>query len=129
MSSQKLTQWISFVGIIGIIFGVFYACFGLQGLPVYEKLVPANVYTAWSNGLYGSVFIAFSVLLLFVGRHAFRTRDKELMKALLYGIMSWLIVEAFFSFYYGIYFNIGIDIALTIVLGLPLLMGLHSKKP
>lgn len=128
MSSKSLITWISLVGIIGILFGIFYAFFGLNGLPVYQRLVPDVVYAPWSNGLYGSVFIAFSVLLFFVGRHAFQTKNKSLMKALLYGIASWLIVEAFFSFYYGVYFNIGVDVALIIVLGLPLVIGIRSKK-
>jgi hypothetical protein len=129
MNSKNSIIWISLVGIIGVLFGIFYAFFGLKGLPVYQKFVPDTVYTPWSNGLYGSVFIGFSVLLFFVGRHAFRTNNKPLMKALLYGIASWLIVEAFFSLYYGVYFNIGVDIALMVFLGLPLLMGIRSKKP
>ncbi len=106
----------------------FTRFFGLNGLPVYQKLVSVEVYTPWSNGLYGAVFIGFSVLLFFVGRHAFKIKDKFLMKVLLYGIASWLVVEALFSFYYGVYFNIGVDILLMIVLGFPLVMGLRSKK-
>ena len=128
MKSQNLVMWISLAGIIGVLFGIFYAVFGLNGLPVYQKLVPSNVYTPWSNGLYGAVFIGFSVLLFFVGRHAFKTKDKFLMKALLYGIASWLTVEALFSFYYGVYFNIGVDILLMVVLGYPLVIGLRDKK-
>ena len=128
MKSKNLVLWISLAGIIGVVFGIFYAFFGLDGLPVYQKLVPPNVYTPWSNGLYGAVFIGFSVLLFFVGRHALKIKDKFLMKALLYGIASWLAVEAFFSFYYGVYFNIGVDILLMVVLGLPLVMGLRTKK-
>ncbi len=128
MKYQKLTTWISLVGIIGILFGLFYAFYGLNGLPVYQKLVPATVYTPWSNGLYGAVFIGFSVLLFVVGRHAFKNKDKVLMRALLYGLAAWLTVEAFFSFYYGIYFNIAVDILLMIVLGFPLFMGIRSKK-
>jgi hypothetical protein len=128
MKSQHLVTWISIAGIIGLLFGIFYAFFGLNGLPVYQKLIPATVYTPWSNGLYGAVFIGFSVLLLLVGRHAFQTKDKFLMKALLWGIASWMIVEALFSFYYGVYFNIGVDIFLMIFLGLPLLLGIRSKR-
>lgn len=128
MKSQNLITWISLAGIIGVLFGVFYALLGLNGLPVYQKLVPAAVYTPWSNGLYGAVFIGFSVLLFFVGRHAFRNKDKVLMKTLLYGLASWLIIEAFFSFYYGVYFNISVDILLMIVLGFPLVAGIRSKK-
>lgn len=128
MKSQNLITWVSIAGIIGILFGVFYAFLGLNGLPVYQKLVPNAVYTPWSNGLYGAVFIGFSVLLYFVGRHAFINKDKVLMKILLYGLASWLFVEAFFSFLYGVYFNIGIDIFLMLFLGFPLLVGIRSKN-
>jgi hypothetical protein len=128
MNSKNLTTWISVVGIIGVLFGVFYAFFGLNALPVYQKFVPQNVYTSWSNGLYGSVFIGFSVLLFFVGRHAFLKKDKALMRALLYGIFSWLITEAFFSLYYGVYINVVVDIVLMIFLGYPLVKNIRSKQ-
>jgi hypothetical protein len=128
MNKHTSVTWMSFAGIIGVLFGIFYALFGLESLPVYKWFVPEEVYIPWSNGLYGSTFIGFSVLLFFVGRQAFQTNNKILMKALLYGIMSWLIVEAFFSFYYGIYINVLVDVALTLFLGLPLVMGIRSKK-
>lgn len=118
----------STVGIIGITFGLFYAFFGLSGFPAYGALIPKDVIMPWSNGLYGSTFIGFSVLLFFVGRHAFQNNDKGLMKALLYGISTWLIVEAAFSFYYGVYFNVGVDILLAVVLGYPLMKGIQSPN-
>lgn len=128
MNKRISIAWISLAGIMGLLFGIFYAFFGLEGLPVYKVFVPDAVYSQWSNGLYGSVFIGFSVLLFFVGRLAFKDGDKSFMRALLYGIMSWLVVEAFFSFYYGIYINVLVDIALAIVLGFPFVMGLGSNK-
>ncbi len=128
MNSKNLIRWVSLIGIIGILFGIFYAFFGLNGLPVYQKLVPVVSYTPWSNGLYGAVFIGFSVLLFFVGRHAIQNKDKALMKALLYGIAAWLLVEAFFSVYYGVYFNVGVDMLLAVVLGLPFVLGIRSRK-
>jgi hypothetical protein len=106
MNKRNLIIWVSAAGIIGILFGIFYAFFGLERLPVYKKFVPTAIYPAWSNGLYGSTFIGFSVLLLLVGRLAFQREDKLLMKALLCGVMSWLLVEAAFSFYYSIYINV-----------------------
>lgn len=128
MNKINFIAWYSIAGAIGIFFGIFYAFFGLKGLPVYNLLVPNNVYTPWSDGLYGSVFIGFSVLLFFVGRYAFHNHDKNLMKALLYGLSSWLIVEALFSLFYGIYFNIGVDVVLILILGYPLWKGIRSHK-
>lgn len=128
MKAKSLIQWISLAGLIGMLFGLFYAFFGLNGLLIYQKIVSATVYVPWSNGLYGAVFIGFSVLLFFVGRHAFQTSDKVLMRALLYGILSWMVVEASFSLYYGVYLNVVVDILLTFILGFPFIMGIRSKN-
>ena len=116
------------MGVVGILFGVFYAFFGLESLPVYQRFVPHAVYPAWSTGLYGSTFIGFSVLLLTVGRYAFQRDDRYLMRALLYGIFSWLIVEAAFSLYYGVYINVGVDIVLAMFLGFPLITAIRAKN-
>ena len=111
---------------MGIAFGVIYTFFGLAGFPAYDALIPKDVITSWSNGLYGSTSIGFSVLLFFVGRQAFQNNDKELMKTLLYGIYAWLSVEAAFSIYYSAYFNIGVDILLATVLGYPLIKSIQT---
>ncbi len=126
MNQKSSIKFFSIVGIIAVIFGTFYGLFGLDGLPPYQKFVPNDVYTNWSQGLYGSMFIGFGVLVFFVGRLAFQKNDKALMKALLYGINAWLIVEALFSLYYGVYFNIGVDIVLMTFLSYPLVKGLWT---
>ena len=128
MNRKVAIIWMSAVGLIAVAFGIFYGFFGLDALPVYQKLVPSSVYTQWSNGLYGSVFIGFGVLVFLVGRHAFRHNDKALMKALLYGINAWLIVEAFFSLLYGVYFNVGVDVALMAALNFPLVHGIKAAS-
>ena len=125
MGQKHLILYFSVIGAIGTLFGIFYAFFGLGGFPAYKALIPTEVLVPWSNGLYGSTFIGFSVLLFFVGRHAFQNNDKGLMKALLYGIFAWLIIEALFSFYYKVYFNVGVDVALMALTGLPLIKGIQ----
>lgn len=127
MSSNLAVKWMSAVGLIAVVFGMFYGLYGLDGLPVYEKFVPSEVFQSWANGLYGSVFIGFGVLLFFAGRHAFQTNDKKLMKALLYGINAWLVVEAIFSLVYGVYINVGVDLVLMMFLNLPLVKAIKSK--
>lgn len=127
MNQKSGITWFSIVGTIGISFGIFYSIFGLSGFPAYDRLIPKDVITPWSNGLYGSTFIGFSVLLFFMGRYAFKKSDKVLMRYLLYGIYAWLIVEAAFSFYHGVYFNLGVDLVLAITLGYPLFISIKSK--
>jgi hypothetical protein len=121
MNKSLAIKWISAIGIIAVLFGIFYGLFGLDSLPVYQKFVPRDVYQNWANGLYGSVFIGFGVLLFFAGRHAFQTNDKTLMKALLYGVNSWLVVEAIFSLAYGVYINVAVDLVLIAFLSYPLM--------
>jgi hypothetical protein len=127
MKQRYVISWITIAGIIGIAFGLFYSIFGLEGLPVYQKFVPADSFRGWNNGLYGAVFIGFSVLVLLIGRRAVQTKDRELAKILLFGIGAWLIFEALISIIYGVYINVLVDAALLISLSYPLLIAAKSN--
>ncbi|MDP9008435.1 MAG: hypothetical protein M3N91_06975 [Pseudomonadota bacterium] len=48
------------------------------------------------------------------------------MKALLYGLIVWRIVEAGFSIYFKVWFNVGVDLAVLALFGFPLLKGIQS---
>lgn len=128
MKQKYLVAWVTCAGLIGIIFGIFYAIFGLEGLPVYQKFVPERFFEEWSKGLYGSVFVGFSVLLLLIGRHAIQNKDRELAKILIGGIGSWLVFEATISLIYGVYINILVDIVIMAVLSFPLLKAIQNKS-
>lgn len=123
MEQKHFIRLITFAGIVGILFGLFYSVFGLEGLPVYQTFVPQASFEGWSRGLYGSVFIGFSVLLLLLGRRAIKERDSELGKILFYGVAAWIIYEALVSLVYGVYINVLVDAALIMFLGYPLLRG------
>ncbi len=123
MKQQHFVWWITAAGIIGLTFGIFYSIFGLEGLPVYQKFVPEALLAGWSRGLYGSVFIGFSVLLLLLGRRAIQKQDKELGRVLFYGVAAWIGYEALVSALYGVYINVLVDAALIVFLGYPLLKG------
>lgn len=127
MKQKYLVVWVTATGIIGIIFGIFYATFGLQSLPVYQKFVPATFFDAWSKGLYGATFIGFSVLLLLIGRRAIQNKDRELTKILILGIGSWLVFEAVVSLIYKVYVNVAVDVAIMAFLSYPLLIGTRKK--
>ncbi len=112
MKQKNSVTLFTAIGIIGALFGIAYAFFGLGILPVSgEVLVPCG------NGVYGSTLIGFSVLILFAGRHAFKQGDTKLMRALLYGTWTWLVIEALFSLFYGVFFNFGVDILLMTLFG------------
>ena len=126
MNQKNFVIWFSILGIIGTLFGIVYAFVGLGILPVQrDVLIP------WGNGVYGATLIGFSVTIFFAGRHAFSKNDPGLMKALLFGTFAWLITEALFSLYYGVYFNVGVDVILMLFFGFPLIKMirlLQTKK-
>ena len=122
MNNKTLILWFSVVSTIGVLWGIVFSFFGLGVLPIVspELLVP------WSNGVYGATLIGLSATFFFVGRHAFRKNDTELMKALLKGILVWLIIEGAFSLYYGVFLNVGVDIAVLVLLSFPLIKGVRT---
>ena len=66
--------------------------------------------------------------LFLTGRIAFRRNDPELMRALLYGIILWLLVEGLFSAYLGVWFNVGVDIAVLALFSYPLVRALRAQR-
>ena len=123
MSPKQLLIWFSIVSAILVLAGVVFAFFGLATLPLNrETLLP------WESAIYGAVMMGWGTTLLCVGRLAFRRNDPDLMKALLYGLIVWLVVEAAFSAYFGVWFNVGVDIAVLALFSIPLLKGIELSR-
>ena len=72
--------------------------------------------------------IGWGITLFLVGRIAFRRKDTELMKIMMYGLISWLVVEGLFSAYLGVWFNVGVDIVVLILFIFPLVKALSLEK-
>ena len=126
MDNNKLRLWFLVVSFILILFGILYCFAGLKILPV-DKAVLED----WESALYGAIMIGWGTTLFLLGRLAFRRVDKELMKILLCGIILWLIIEAAFSLYLGVYFNVGVDIGVAILFSFPIIKvikQLNKKK-
>jgi hypothetical protein len=123
VSLRRLRLWFAVVSIIMVLVGLFFAFFGLGVLPVNRQVL-----SPWQDAVYGATFMGWGATLFFVGRLAFRRRDPDLMKALLYGLFVWFPVESLFSVYFGVWFNVGIDIAVLAVLGLPLIIAVRLLR-
>ncbi len=50
------------------------------------------------------------------------------MRIMHFGIAVWLVVEALFSAYLGVYFNVGVDIAVFLLFTIPMRGIIHSMK-
>jgi hypothetical protein len=119
MNRKSLERWFSIVSALLVLWGVVFAFFGLGILPVRDR----SVLLPWESALYGAIMMGWSVTLLMVGRVAFRRGDAELMKILLIGLGIWLLVEALFSAYLGVWFNVGVDIVVLALFAFPLIRG------
>ena len=121
MNPRRMLAWFSTVSIILILFGILYAFWGLGTLPVQR-----DVLLQWESALYGAIMMGWGTTLFFVGRLAFQRNDADLMRMLLYGITIWLIVEALFSAYLGVWFNVGVDIGVLALFSIPLIKGMQK---
>lgn len=122
MNPKRMGVWFSIVSIILILFGILYVFFGLGILPVQREVL-----LQWESALYGAIMMGWGTTLFFVGRLAFQRNDADLMKMLLYGITAWLVVEALFSAYLGVWFNVGVDICVLALFSIPLIAGTRNK--
>jgi hypothetical protein len=123
MKPKRMVVWFSTVSIILILFGILYAFGGLGILPVQR-----DVLLQWESALYGAIMMGWGTTLFFVGRLAFQRNDPELVKTLLYGLTVWLLVEAFFSAYLGVWFNVGVDIGVLALFSIPLISSIQKQK-
>ena len=124
MNTKQMTIWFSTISTILVLWGIVFAFFGLDILPVMNK----DILLPWESALYGAIMMGWGVTLLLVGRIAFRRNDIELMKVMLYGLVIWLTVEALFSAYLGVWFNVGVDIAVLGLFSFPLIKKIRSQN-
>ena len=122
MNIKLLMTWFSVVSAILVLAGATFAFFGLGILPVSK-----DVLLQWESAIYGAIMIGWGTTLFLAGRLAFRRNDAELMKILLLGLIAWLIVEAMFSLYLGVFFNVGVDLAVLALFGLPLIKAIRKR--
>jgi hypothetical protein len=122
MDIKLLMLWFSVVSAILVLAGVVFAFFGLDILPVSK-----NVLLQWESAIYGAIMIGWGTTLFLAGRLAFRRNDAELMKILLFGLIVWLVVEAIFSFYLGVFFNVGVDLAVLALFSFPLMKAIREQ--
>jgi len=104
-----------------VLFGILYAFFGLGVLPVDRQVL-----LQWESALYGAIMMGWGVTLFFVGRLAIQRNDPDLLRALLYGLTVWLVVEALFSAYLGVWFNVGVDIGVLALFSIPLMKSIRK---
>ena len=122
-TSKLLMKLFCVIASILVVVGVVFSVFGLGVLPVDE-----SVLLHWESAIYGAIMIGWGITLFLLGRLAFRRSDAALMQIMLIGIAVWLVAEALFSLYLGVFFNVGVDVAVLLLFGLPLIISIRRIK-
>jgi hypothetical protein len=122
LNSKVSIAWFCSISAILVLAGIVFAFFGLGILPVSRIVL-----LSWESAIYGAIMMGWGTTLFLVGRIAFRRNDVELMVAILCGLALWLTVEALFSAYLGVFFNIGVDFAVFALFGAPLLRAIRHR--
>lgn len=123
---KVISIWFGIVSAILVIAGLIFSFFGFGFFP--PGILPREVLLSWESAIYGSVMIGWGTTLFLIGRLAFRRNDVELMKIMLIGISIWLVAEAIFSAYLGVYFNVGVDFAVLALFSFPLIKAIRALK-
>jgi hypothetical protein len=123
MNSTAWLRWFSVVSVILISWGVVFTVLGLGILPIERKVL-----LPWESALYGAIMIGWGTTLFFVGRIALRRHDAELIKALLSGLVVWLVIEAAFSARFGVWFNVGVDVIVLALFSVPLIATIQTPS-
>lgn len=126
MQLKPLLVWFSVVSCILVVAGLVFSFFGFGFFP--PRILAKEVLVSWESAIYGSVLIGWGTTLFFLGRLAFKRNDIALMKIMLLGIAVWLIVEALFSAFLGVFFNVGVDFAVLALFGIPLIKGIRKLR-
>lgn len=125
MRDSNSLLWFRTISVILVIVGLIFSVFGLNILPVVNKQVVVH----WVSSIYGAVLVGWGITLFLIGSYAYNTKNYKLLEYLLYGLFSWLLIEAIFSLYLGVYFNVGVDIAVCILFSFPIIFTLLRKNP
>jgi hypothetical protein len=126
MHLKALMLWFCGVSCILILVGLTFSFLGFGFFPA--RILPKNILLSWESAIYGSVLIGWGTTLFFLGRLAFRRKDIELMKIMLLGIAVWLIIEAMFSAFLGVFFNVGVDFVVLALFGIPIIKSIRELK-
>jgi hypothetical protein len=122
MTTRRMALLFSVVSAILVLAGITYAFLGLGILPVER-----DVLQRWTSAIYGAIMMGWGTTLLLVGSIAFRRNDAALLRGLLAGLAVWLIVEALFSAYLRVWFNVGVDVAVLTLFSVPLVWARRSR--
>ena len=86
--------------------------------PVDPLVVPKLI-----QGVLGATLVGWGMTILLVSRYAFTERKQELLRILLYGLLTWAPVDMVVSIFYEAWFNVVLNIIILFAAGVPLIIA------
>lgn len=127
MKSAILVRLFSLLSLILVAWGIYFAVWGF-GFFAEVGILPAERLVFWESAIYGSMMIGWGVTLFVVGRIAIQKKDVEILKAIFLGLSIWLALEAVFSAYLKVWFNIGVAIAVLALFAFVLSQAIRASS-
>lgn len=121
MTGRIAVTWFLVVAAVLSLFGLFFIVFGLQVFSAVVPIIPRKVLLPWESALYGAIMVGWGVTLGLIGRVAFNRKDRELKRALIAGLATWLALEGIVSTWFGVWFDVGVDVVVFVLFAIPLL--------
>lgn len=77
----------------------------------------------WLFGIIGGTIVGFHVLMIMISENSFKRKEPWAFRAMVYGLLSWFVVDSSISIYYGAIHNVVlINVVALLLIGLPLAM-------
>lgn len=79
-------------------------------------------YKNWLFGVLGATMIGFHVLIIMISENAFKSKEIWAYRAIVYGLLSWFVIDSGLSIFYGAIHNVlMINLVALVLIGLPLI--------
>jgi hypothetical protein len=130
------TRWLMVTSLAMSAFGIALALFDTRVLPVFSTwfglsmwgtaLIPDDAlrYHRFAHAVLGSVMSAWGLMLVFVVRHAFASRQRWAWNAIALAIAVWFVVDSGISASMAVWPNV----ALNVVSVLPFAVALIATR-
>ena len=82
-----------------------------------------RIENVWLFGIIGGTIVGFHVLMIMISENSFKRKEPWSFRAMVYGLLSWFVVDSSISIYYGAIHNVVlINVVALLLIGLPLAM-------
>ena len=88
-----------------------------------------RVFQGWVYGVCFALTVVFGLFIVFIAKNSFKKKEPWAWNCLATCILTWFVIETFFSIYYGVYSIVWNSVFQLVLLMLPLIFTRKYFKP